>query len=286
VAPLTEGAPSLPNDFMKEPSHEHTQTAFGELYRIIQTLRGPGGCPWDREQSPESLRGALIEETYECIEAIDTKDTAHIREELGDLFLLVTMIAYMHEQDGAFSVAETLEEIGAKLVRRHPHVFSESTARTSAEVLDQWARIKVEQEGRAPKNSLLDEVSRALPPLERAYKLQKKAAKVGFDWPQLEGVWEKIHEEEEEVRAAMAQHGQIPSSEQQSHLEEELGDLLFAVINLCRYVQVDPSVALQRANIKFTERFKAVERGMKALGLPMGQEHLATMDRLWNEAKG
>lgn len=271
---------------MEQPSHEHTQEAFGELYRIIQTLRGPGGCPWDREQSPESLRGSLIEETYECIEAIDTKNTAHIREELGDLFLLVTMIAYMHEQEGVFSVAETLEEIGAKLVRRHPHVFGESIARTSAEVLDQWARIKVEQEGRAPKDSILDEVSRALPPLERAYKLQKKAAKAGFDWPHLDGVWEKIHEEEEEVRAAMAQYNQAPSPEQQGQLEEELGDLLFAVVNLCRYVKVDPSVALQRANIKFTERFKAVERGMKALGLPMQEEHLATMDRLWNEAKG
>ena len=283
---MTEGPPSLPNDFMEQPSHEHTQEAFGELYRIIQTLRGPGGCPWDREQSPESLRGSLIEETYECIEAIDTKSTAHIREELGDLFLLVTMIAYMHEQEGFFSVAETLEEIGAKLVRRHPHVFGESDARTTAEVLDQWARIKVEQEGRTPKDSILDEVSRALPPLERAYKLQKKAAKAGFDWPQLEGVWEKIHEEEEEVRRAIVHYEKISTPEHQSHLEEELGDLLFAVVNLCRYVKVDPSVALQRANIKFSERFKAVEQGMKTLGLPMQQEHLATMDRLWNEAKG
>lgn len=252
--------------------------SFKKLYDIVATLRSPDGCPWDREQSPESLRPSLIEETYECVEAIDQKDPPHIREELGDIFLLATMVAYMHEQEGKFTVSDTLDEISAKLVRRHPHVFGDATATTSAEVLDQWAKIKVEQEGRKPKDSILDEVSRALPPLDRAYKLQKKAAKAGFDWPSIEGVWDKIEEELAETREAH-QNGSPEA------LEEELGDLLFSVVNLCRYLHVEPSVALQRANIKFTTRFSHVEKKMREHRQPMEQGTLELMDRFWNEAK-
>jgi tetrapyrrole methylase family protein/MazG family protein len=263
--------------------------AFRKLYEIVVRLRSPGGCPWDREQTPLSLRGDLIEETYECIEAIDEKDPSHVREELGDIFLLVTMIAYMHEQDGRFTVADVLEGISEKLVRRHPHVFEglkaeDGSALNSAEVLDNWARIKVEQEGRKPKDSILDEVSRGLPPLDRAWKLQKKAAKAGFDWPDIRGVSAKIEEELEEVLSAAGKNTpEIPSS--QAALEEELGDLLFSVVNLCRYLKVEPSVALQRTNLKFTERFKHVEKRMKETGRAMTPQNLAAMDQYWNEAK-
>ena len=262
----------------------NTTEAFQSLYDIVVRLRGPGGCPWDMEQSPQSLRGDLIEETYECIEAIDEKDSAHIREELGDLFLLATMLAYMHEQEGIFSVGDALAAVSEKLIRRHPHVFGDTKVSGSAEVLDNWAKIKVEQEGRAPKDSILDEVSQGLPPLERALKLQKKAAKAGFDWPDSDGVTAKIAEELEEVRAAASvSANESPSAAEK--LEEELGDLLFSVVNLCRFLKVEPSIALRRTNSKFTERFKYVEQKMKANGREMKKENLNIMDELWNEAK-
>ena len=253
--------------------------SFMALYDIVAKLRGPGGCPWDREQTPSTLRGALIEETYECIEAIDENSPGHIAEELGDLFLLVTMLSYMHEQENVFTVADVLEKITDKLIRRHPHVFGELKVKDSAEVLDNWAAIKVEQEGRRPKDSMLDEVSSGLPPMDRAYSLQKKAAKAGFDWPDTEGVIAKIREEIDEVLQAAKT---APGSE---NIEEELGDLLFSVINLCRYLKVDPSVALRRTNSKFVNRFKHVEKKMKETDQEMKKENIGIMDSFWNEAK-
>ncbi|MDR1107482.1 MAG: nucleoside triphosphate pyrophosphohydrolase [Spirochaetaceae bacterium] len=263
--------------------------AFKKLCDIVARLRAPGGCPWDREQTPLSLRGDLIEETYECVEAIDEKNPSHIREELGDIFLLAVMIAYMHEQEGSFTVGGVLEDVSEKLIRRHPHVFGALRAEdgsplSSAEVLGNWARIKVEQEGRKPKDSILDEVSRGLPPLDRAWKLQKKAAKAGFDWPDIKGVSAKIEEElGEALSAAEKTAPQDPAS--QAALEGELGDLLFSAVNLCRYLGVEPSVALQRTNLKFTARFKHVETRMKETGQAMTPQNLALMDRYWNEAK-
>jgi tetrapyrrole methylase family protein/MazG family protein len=260
--------------------------AFDRLYGIVRRLRDPnGGCPWDLKQNPASLRGDLIEETYECVEAINEGEPGHIREELGDVFLLATMISYMNEQAGAFSVADALDDVSAKLVRRHPHVFGDSSASTAEQVLEQWAKIKVEQEGRRPKDSLLDGVSRALPPLERAYKLQKAAAKVGFDWPEVDQVWAKINEELAEAKAAYDDAVADPSPRAKAELEGELGDLLFAVVNVCRYLKVDPAVALHSTNVRFADRFGHVERGMKAAGRPMEAGRLAEMDRLWDEAK-
>ncbi|MDR1278710.1 MAG: nucleoside triphosphate pyrophosphohydrolase [Treponema sp.] len=272
-------------------------SAFTGLYETVARLRGEGGCPWDLEQTPESLRGDLIEETYECIEAIDEKDRGHIREELGDLFLLVTMLSYMHEQEGHFTVAEVLGGITEKLIRRHPHVFAEAKVRDSGEVLQNWAKIKVEQEGRRPKDSVLDEVSPALPPLDRAWKLQKKAARAGFDWPGIQGVFGKLEEELAEVKAALRQCPPCSSGgadaggdaddkgEAARHVEEELGDLLFSAVNLCRFLKVEPSVALQRTNAKFVRRFKYVEQEMKKAGTEMLAGNLPLMDRYWEEAK-
>jgi tetrapyrrole methylase family protein/MazG family protein len=251
--------------------------AFRALYDIVVRLRGPGGCPWDREQDPVSLRSGLIEETYECIEAIDEKNPSHIKEELGDLFLLVTMLSYMHEEKGLFPVSGVLQAVSEKLVRRHPHVFGETKVKDSTEVLNNWNKIKIEQEGRKPKDSVLDEVSTGLPPLDRAWKLQKKAAKAGFDWPNIEGVIEKIREELDEVLEAEGFANE--------RIEEELGDLLFSVVNLCRYCKVEPSVALHRTNSKFINRFKYVEKKMRETEQEMKQETLEIMDRYWNEAK-
>ena len=254
--------------------------AFNALYETVVRLRGEDGCKWDREQNPSTLRGALVEETYECLEAIDENDPANVCEELGDLYLLVTMIAYMHEQEGKFTVADALEKIKDKLVRRHPHVFGDLKVKNVEEILGNWAAIKVNQEGRKPKDSILDEVSSGLPPMDRSDALQKKAAKVGFDWPDMNGVITKIEEELGEVREAASDvaHNDL--------IEEELGDLLFSVINLCRFLKVEPSVALRRTNGKFVQRFKYVESKMKESGHVMKKENIDIMEKFWNEAKG
>ncbi|GHV90659.1 hypothetical protein AGMMS50268_11620 [Spirochaetia bacterium] len=278
-----------------------TEDAFKALYDIVVRLRAPDGCPWDREQTPMSLRGDLIEETYECVEAIDQKDPAHIGEELGDIFLLVTMLAYMHEQEGSFTVADALTGVSEKLIRRHPHVFGEVKVKDSAEVLDNWAKIKVEQEGRKPKDSILDGVSRGLPPLDRAWKLQKKAAKAGFDWSEVKDVIGKIEEELGEVNEVLAHSNTVETAAgtapgaiadsvtgdaaSKEALEGELGDILFSVVNLCRFLHVEPSVALQRTNVKFENRFKYVEKRMKETNQEMKQGNLAVMDKYWEEAK-
>ena len=263
-----------------------TSEAFKALYDTVVKLRSPDGCSWDREQTPSTLRGALIEETYECLEAIDENDTTHIAEELGDLFLLATMIGYMHEQEGKFTVAETLDNINKKLIRRHPHVFGEVKVNSVGEILDNWESIKINQEGRKPKDSILDEVSGGFPPMDRAFKMQKKAAKVGFDWPDVEGVVDKIREELDEVQDVInskeVSHG---GTAQRTQIEEELGDLLFSVINLCRFLKVEPSAALRRTNTKFVKRFKYVEKKMKESGQEMKKENLDIMENFWNEAK-
>jgi tetrapyrrole methylase family protein/MazG family protein len=206
------------------------------------------------------------------------------------------MISYMHEQEGLFNVNDALENVCEKLIRRHPHVFTDAQeikGLSSTAVLQNWAKIKTDIEGRKPKDSILDEVHRGLPPLDRAWKLQKKAAKAGFDWPDSAGVIAKIKEELEEVETVITANSTDDSSctagttekSPDTALEEELGDLLFSVVNLCRFFDVEPSVALQRTNIKFTERFKHVEKRMKENGLEMNARNLEVMDQYWNEAK-
>ncbi len=261
--------------------------AFGALYRTIKRLRAPGGCPWDIEQTPLSLRETLIEESYETVEAITEGDADHVREELGDVFLNVTMLSYMYEQEGAFSVADALDAVTEKLIRRHPHVFgqtdgfagpdSATRTDTAEKVLAQWDVIKRGVEGRA-SSSILDEVSRGMPALERSAKLQKKASKAGFDWNRLDDVWPKVDEELAELRSAVA-------SGDKEAIEDELGDLLFSIVNVARHLKIDPGVALTRTNAKFTRRFSHVEREMKKAGIPMDKAHLREMDLFWDEAK-
>ena len=254
-----------------------TKNSFNELYEVIKRLRAPDGCPWDREQTPETMTGDLLEEVYEAIDAIKENDDSHLMEELGDVFLVVTMISYMKEQEGSFSINSVLKGISEKLIRRHPHVFGDSDAEDSDEVLKQWQQIKVDVEGRKPKTSLLDKVSKGLPPLERSYKLQKKAAKAGFDWPDIQGVWDKVHEEIDEVRDV--------SPENRDHLKEEIGDLLFSVVNISRYLGIDPADALHKCNAKFSSRFSYVEKKMKQNGLEMSEKTFNEMDQFWEESK-
>lgn len=282
-----------------------TCDAFEYFFRTIQTLRAKGGCPWDREQTPLSMRRDLIEETFEAVDAISQNDAEHAKEELGDVFLNASMISYMYEQEGSFKVAEVLTELADKLIRRHPHVFPQSEGaseakdqvRTGAEVLNQWDRIKQNVEGRKG-DSILDEVPQGFPPILRAYKLQKKAAKKGFDWDSPEDVEEKIFEEFGEVKEAKnalraeQKDGEAftvsaPESlnKAQLHLEEEIGDLLFAVVNYARKLGVDPETALSRTNKKFYDRFTYVEKKMAENNIPMDHDHLKEEDKFWNEAK-
>jgi len=284
--------------------------AFSRLYAIVARLRAPDGCPWDREQTAQSIRGNVLEEAYELVEAIDEDDGDHVREESGDLFMLATMVAYISEQNGDFAVTSSLNEVCEKLVRRHPHVFAQSNVDTADGVVAQWNEIKETVEGRRRKDSVLDEVSRALPPLERAYKLQKKAAKAGFDWAHRNQVWEKLEEEIAEVRKAEARTdasstdassagGVAPAAgaaatapgtacgneASMEELESEIGDLLFTVVNLSRHMGIDPGLAMHGAVEKFSRRFRHVEKRMAAEGLAMTQARMAEMDALWDEAK-
>jgi len=264
--------------------------AFGRLYDIFVKLRSPEGCPWDRVQTPQSIRGNLIEEAYECVEAINDGETSHIKEEVGDVILVAMMMAVIYEEQGTFTTAEALDTISDKLVRRHPHVFGESKVSTPDAVVEQWNEIKEKVEGRRKKDSVLDSVSRALPPLERSYKLQKAAAKAGFDWPDHQGPWDKLEEELRESREAChaieikAASGADDSAER-SMLEDEIGDLLFSVVNVARKHHVDPAIAMHRAVEKFSTRFRHVEKRMAAAGEKMEAGKLAMMDGYWNEAK-
>ena len=288
-------------------SFEKTVNAFGHFFKVIKTLRAPGGCPWDREQTPLSMRCDLIEETFEAVDAITAQDAAHSKEELGDVLLNTVMISYMNEQNGSFSVADMLEEVSEKLIRRHPHVFQQSEGAveskgkvsSSQEVLNQWERIKQNVEGRK-FSSVLDEVPNGFPPLLKAYKMQKKAAKKGFDWKDSSSVVKKINEELAEVLEAKELLENIErkklkskdaekiepfttkSSEEinnaQLCVEEEVGDLLFAVVNYARKLGVDPETALNRTNKKFYRRFSYVEQQMHKKGIPMDEEHFKEQD--------
>ncbi len=261
--------------------------AFNRLHETIRRLRAPGGCPWDREQTPETLRETLIEEAYETVEAITEGDADHVCEELGDVFLNAVMLSYMYEQQESFTVTDVLETVSDKLIRRHPHVFGETDGYagpgsgketdTPEKVLNQWDEIKQKVEGRKG-SSALDGVSMGLPSLERARKLQKRASKCGFDWNHIDDVWPKVDEELAELREAAA--GGNPE-----RIEEELGDVLFSLVNIARHLKIDPGVALTRTNAKFVKRFTHVESSMKEAGLPMDKGHLTDMDRFWNELR-
>lgn len=252
--------------------------AFNRLSEIMEMLRSENGCPWDKKQNPQTLRSTFIEETFEAIDAISEDDADHVKEELGDVFFNLVFISRCYEESGFFGSEDCLNEICEKLIRRHPHVFgSVNGVYTSDEVHNQWEKIKETVEGRK-SDSVLDSVPKSFPPLLKAYKLLKKAAKSGFDWRKSEDFYSKIFEEIDEVREA-------ETEKDKAHLEEEMGDLILAVVNLSRNFGVDPSVALEKANIKFSERYKFVEKRMKKSNLEMKAENDIKMMEFWNEAK-
>ncbi len=253
--------------------------AIFELRGIVARLRAPGGCPWDREQTHASLRSGLIEEAYEVVEAIDRRDDPHFREELGDLLLQVVMHSQIAEEEQRFDLDQVAREIAEKLVRRHPHVFGADTLETSDAVLKKWDAIKrSERQMKGGSTSILDGVSKALPALMRAEKIQKRASQVGFDWENLHQVVEKIREETSEVEEAMR-------SGHAAHLEEEIGDLLFSVVNLSRKAKLDAELTLNGATNKFVQRFQALEAELARRGMTFENTGLPELDVIWGELK-
>lgn len=255
-------------------------TPFEDLVSVMARLRGPDGCPWDREQTLESLRGYLLEESYEALEAIDGGDPRMVREELGDLLLEVVFLAQICAERGLFNIHDVAAGIRDKLVRRHPHVFGGRPASGAREAIQRWEEIKNAERAAAgtPDASVLDGVPKNLPALLRAHRLSTKASVVGFDWKAAEQLHEKVDEELSELRTATA-------AGDREAMQEELGDLLFALANVGRFASIDPEQALQAANRKFLDRFHYVELALRRRGVPLEEAGLDLMETLWQEAK-
>lgn len=301
-------------EFNQKISEESkTAAAFERFLNVIKCLRAKDGCPWDIKQTPLSMRTDLAEETFEAIDAISQEDVSHAKEELGDVLLNTLLISYMYEQNHDFTIEDAINEVAQKIIRRHPHVFhasegsvcADGNVKNAQEVLVQWDKIKETVEGRGGSKSILDEVPKGFPPLLKAYKMQKKAAKKGFDWNELPPVKAKILEELAEVEQArqavekaenealkidseakaFSTNSTQALDKSRLALEEETGDLLFAVVNYSRHLGIDPGIALSRANQKFYRRFAFVEQAMKEKGLTMEQQNFKEMDSLWDLAK-
>jgi MazG family protein len=265
---------------------------FEKLVALQAQLRAPNGCPWDREQTHATLRTYLLEEAYEVLDALESGDDAKFAEEMGDLLLQIVFHSQIAAEEGRFTVSDVIREIHEKMVRRHPHVFGEKRARDAAEVLKNWEQIKVEERrlkgrkegdgGNGKTNelaSLLDGVSRGLPATLEGLQLTRRAARIGFDWEDAQGVLEKVQEETGEIGRALR-------TKDPTKMEEELGDLLFAVVNLARFLHVDPEIALKKANAKFSGRFRAMERLASETGKALADVSREEMERLWDRVKG
>ena len=247
-----------------------------DLEEIVRILRAPGGCPWDGEQTHQSIRRNFLEEAYEAVEAIDEGSPEHLEEELGDVLLQVVMHARMEQEAGRFDLDGVADGICKKLIYRHPHVFGDVAVSGTGEVLSNWEALKRKEKGQATNTDALEAVARALPALWRAEKVQKKARKAGFDWPDVSGALDKLSEELEELKTAAAEG---------TNVAEELGDLLFSAVNAARFLKVDPEDALNGATDKFIGRFRKVEAQAAAQGKAMEDMGLEELDALWERAK-
>src|SRR5260370_11263847 len=264
---------------------------FEKLVAVQARLRAPNGCPWDREQTHQSLRTYLIEEAYEVLEAVEIGNDDKFVEEMGDLLLQIVFHSQIAGEEGRFTVAEVIREIHDKMIRRHPHVFGKTRAKDSAEVLRNWEQIKAEErrtsnnkndsksgDSIAKETSLLDGVSRALPATLEGFQLTRKASRIGFDWEDAKGVFEKMQEEIEELKKAFKETDHLKT-------EEELGDLLFAAVNLSRFLKIDPEIALKKANTKFSRRFREMERLARKSGREFKNLPREEMEALWDATK-
>ena len=258
-------------DFQKKEKYN-----FNDLLRIMEILRAPDGCMWDREQDHQSIRRNFIEETYEVCEAIDEQDPEHLKEELGDVLLQVVFHTEMEKEKGVFDIGDVADGICKKLIYRHPHIFGTVEVGSSEEILRNWDELKRKEKHQETDTSALESVAKSLPGLIRAEKLQKKAAKVGFDWENAQGALEKVEEELDAVKRAVAGDGDP---------EEELGDLLFAVVNVARHLKVDPERAMEKTCNKFVRRFAEMERQAQQENKALSDLSLTELDTLWNRSK-
>lgn len=258
-------------NFQRKESYD-----VNDLREIVHLLRAPGGCPWDAEQTHESIRRNFLEEAYEAVEAIDQQSPEHLKEELGDVLLQVVFHANMEEEVGRFTLDDVADGVCKKLIYRHPHVFGNVEVADSAEVLVNWDNLKEKEKHQATHTDTLEAVARSLPALWRAEKVQKKAKKAGFDWPDVQGAVDKLSEETGELKEAVAAG---------TNTEEELGDLLFAAVNVARFIKADPEVALTKATDKFIARFALVEELARQSGRAMENMNLEELDTLWEQAK-
>lgn len=258
-------------------AHREGADQMLRLLEIMARLRRPGdGCPWDLEQTLETVKPHLIEEAYEALDAMESGNREHLAEELGDLLLQIVFQAQIATQEGSFTFADVAKGISDKLVRRHPHIFGDVKVADSKEVLRNWDAIKKTE--KHVRKSVLDAVPKHVPPLHRAYQLQKRAARVGFDWSDLRDVFAKVEEEIGELREAI-------DGKNRSHIIEEIGDLLFSVVNIARFMKVDPAYALDTTNAKFSRRFRVVENEIESAGRRMKDCTLAEMDEIWNRLR-
>jgi MazG family protein len=283
-----------------------TGEKFEKAVAIMARLRAPGGCPWDREQTFDTIKPYTLEETYEVLEAIDNRDWQELPGELGDLLLQVLFYAEMAKEDGKYSIDDVLDRLSEKLISRHPHVFGDVTAETSKEVLRNWEALKKKEKAEkgsaaSDPKSVLDGISHSMPALMEAYKISSRAANVGFDWPNIEGLFDKLTEETNELRHEVAQYpapgpdpdargfagsiGQKVPDELRARLEDEVGDLLFVLVNIARYLSLDPESALRKTNRKFTRRFQHMERAFHRAGRNLPDATLEEMESMWQQAK-
>jgi MazG family protein len=280
-----------------------TGAKFERVKSIMARLRAPGGCPWDREQTFDTIKRYTLEETYEVLEAIDNRDWKELTGELGDLLLQVLFYAEMAEEQGSFTIDDVLDALSNKLIHRHPHVFGDTKADDSAQVLKNWEALKAEEKRKTLQTNgepaqtspalLLDGVSSKMPALQEAHKISSKAAHVGFDWPEIQGLFEKLTEETRELQEHLKglpaslnpqQKPEVPL-ELLEQVEGEVGDLLFVLVNIARYLSIDPESALRKTNRKFRRRFGWLEERLRELGRTLEQATLEEMESLWQQAK-
>jgi nucleoside triphosphate diphosphatase len=281
-----------------------TGERFERAVAIMARLRGPAGCPWDREQNFDTIKPYTLEEAYEVIEAIDKRDWHELPGELGDLLLQVLFYAEMAQEEGKFSIDDVLERLTIKLIARHPHVFGDVKADTSKDVLRNWEALKAEEKEKSgvqtEEKSLLSRVSTSMPATMEAFKISSRAANVGFDWPNIDGLFEKLEEEVAELKEEITRlphppdphaagvagaRGQQLAEELRHRLEDEVGDMFFVIVNIARYLSVDPEAALRRSNRKFRQRFTTVEKELTSEGRVLADASLEEMEAAWHRAK-
>jgi tetrapyrrole methylase family protein / MazG family protein len=270
-------------------------TTFNDLVELMDRLRSPGGCPWDREQTYATLAPMLLEEAYEAFDALEEARQGRpddLREELGDLLFQITFLARVAKERGEFTIDEVIDQVHAKMVRRHPHVFGDTQAGDSTEVLRNWEAIKAEEKRAAGKlagekegTSILDGVSTKAPALMEAHQISTKVARVGFDWKSVDEIFEKLREEADELRAAIESHAESNDEDDHAHVREEIGDLLFVITNIARHLKVEPEAALKLANRKFRRRFGYIEEELRKQNKTLDAASLEELEALWQKAK-